>query len=498
VRLAIVGGGISGLAHAHVLGREGFDAVVFEKGPAVGGVWAVAYPEVTLQNVDFQYHLSDLPWAAPPEFHPTGAQIRSYWSAAVETLGLDVRLEHEVVSAEERDGGWVVRVRHGGEVRDERFDHLIVATGQYTEGKHRPGLAGEERFRGTISTERDVRAFVAFRGTTTVVVGFGKSALDVATLASERGAVVHHVFRTPRWALPVRIGPLHASWVLFSRFGSVMMTSWAHPTAPERALHRWGAPAVRAFWRFLTAVIHAQCRWDAGRADATGRERLRAVFPTHSLLPDLRSAAALAPRTYYRRVATGEIQPHHAEVRELDESAVVLSDGTRIPCDHVVLAVGSESPRFPFLPPDARALLESEPDGPQLYRHLVHPRLPNLSFAGLNHGFLHVPAAELGARWLAAKLRGDLVLPPPDEMERSIERVRAWKRAHIAFEPSRSCAVSTRAQQYLDILALDLGVSPYRKLPNVVAEVFGRYGSADYAGIDVPRGRLLRPIPVDT
>ncbi len=29
----------------------------------------------------------------------------------------------------------------------------------------------------------------------------------------------------------------------------------------------------------------------------------------------------------------------------------------------------------------------------------------------------------------------------------------------------------------------DLGVSPYRKLPNVIAEVFSPYGPADYAGV---------------
>jgi hypothetical protein len=68
-------------------------------------------------------------------------------------------------------------------------------------------------------------------------------------------------------------------------------------------------------------------------------------------------------------------------------------------------------------------------------------------------------------------------------MERSMERVRQWKRDHIQFEPSRLVAVNTRFQQYIDILLKDLGISPYRKLPNLFAEIFGRYGSADYEGI---------------
>lgn len=63
------------------------------------------------------------------------------------------------------------------------------------------------------------------------------------------------------------------------------------------------------------------------------------------------------------------------------------------------------------------------------------------------------------------------------------EHVRARKREHIHFETSRSCAVNTRFQQYLDIMLADLGQSHYRKLPNVVAEIFAPYKPADHAGI---------------
>ena len=96
---------------------------------------------------------------------------------------------------------------------------------------------------------------------------------------------------------------------------------------------------------------------------------------------------------------------------------------------------------------------------------------------------MHVPAAEIGALWLAALWQGKLELPSLAVMEEAVEHVRSWKRANIHFEPSRSCAVNTRFQQYLDIMLADLGVSPYRKLPNVIAEVFSPYGPTDYAGV---------------
>jgi hypothetical protein len=175
--------------------------------------------------------------------------------------------------------------------------------------------------------------------------------------------------------------------------------------------------------------------------------------------------------------------PHRAEVAGLSAGSVRLSTGATLPADLVVLSVGSKSPAFPFFDDETRALLESEEDGVQLYRHVLHPRLADIGFGGFNHGFMHIPAAEIGALWLAAAWSGKLELPPAAEMERAIERVRAWKREHIHFEPSRSCAVNTRYQQYIDIMLADLGVSPYRKLPNLPAEIFAQYGPGDYASV---------------
>lgn len=507
-RVAIIGAGISGLAHADVLLRCGYSVVVFERAPQIGGVWARAYPEVTLQNTGWCYHLSSFPWPFEPDQHPTGGQILRYLEAFVAARQLDLRLGHDVVSArEDPGGGWNLRVRtsesdSAGEEQSLHFDHLVVSIGQYTEGKHRLELEGEATFPGRVITEREVGDLSIFDRARVVVVGFGKSALDMTSFAAPRAAKVHHVFRTPRWTLPRYILGVHYTKLLFNRFGSVMMTSWAHPTAVERFLHRRRL-VVRGFWAFLQTVF----RWTVTRqgkgTGAEGAARLAAVVPEHGLLPDLRSATALAPIDYYGHVARGTIDPHRAEVTGLTADGVRLSTGAVLPADVVVLSVGSRSPSFPFLDEELRALLESEDDGVQLYRHIVHPRIPTLGFAGFNHGFLHVPAAEIGALWLAALWQGKLELPATEQMERDVEHVRKWKRDNIHFEPSRSCAVNTRFQQYLDLVLSDLGVSPYRKLPNILAEVFSPYRPADYQGVvdeflRQPTTSPRRPSPLPT
>ena len=74
-------------------------------------------------------------------------------------------------------------------------------------------------------------------------------------------------------------------------------------------------------------------------------------------------------------------------------------------------------------------------------------------------------------------------LPSEAEQLKVIEEIRDWKRANIHFEPSRSCAVNTRFQQYNDIILKDLGLNPYRKMPNIFAEWFAGYGAGDYTGL---------------
>ncbi|MEP7133662.1 MAG: NAD(P)/FAD-dependent oxidoreductase [Chloroflexota bacterium] len=504
-RIAVIGAGISGIAAANILQKNGFVPVVFEKSEMIGGVWSTAYPEVHLQNIYSQYHLSDFDWQFKPDLHPTGEQIMRYLTAAVEHLKLDIRLKHEVLEMKEQTNGWLVRYKNADGIHEELFAYAILAAGQYTDGKNSPQFPDQEQFKGRIITERDITSLDIFNGKRVVVVGYGKSALDMATLAAERSAQVHHVFRTPSWLIPEWILGAHFTYALFTRFGNVMMTSWAQPTAMERFLHNQLSFMIDGFWNFIQSIVLFQLNRNGKGKDQAAQDRLKVLVPKHKILMDFRSSGALGPENYYPLVAEGKIFPYHSEIECFSRDAVQLKNGLVIPCDLIVMSVGYLTPTFPFLPKQYRNLLEAEKDGPQLYRHLIHPRIPRLAFAGFNHGYMHVPTVEIGTQWLCAYLRGELEVPFSQEMEQSIENVRNWKRANIKFENARSCAVSTRFQQYIDILLMELDISPYRKLPNIFAELFSRYEAADYKNIyeeyerkKVKRNRPLQTLPLDT
>lgn len=483
MRVAIVGTGISGIAFAGVFRRFGHECVLFDKADSIGGIWALAYPQVRLQNSYEQYTFIDFPWPEKPDQHPTARQILAYLEAAVQSFGLEVRLRHTVTAMVETAAGWTLTVEHDGNEEEIEFDYAVISVGQYAEEKNRPDFPGEAEFKGRIITEREVKSLEDFRDKKVAVVGFGKSAVDMASFAVPFARSVAHVFRTPRWLIPFTILGVHYTYAFFIRATTAFMPSWIHAGRFERVLHRYAKPVVVGVWKMIAFIVERHIHRHTPRDDQIAAKRLACVTPRHDFVSDLRSATAMAPQHYYEMVADGQIQPYCAEVEGFSAQTLDLLGGQKVEADIVVLSVGSGTPVFPFLPERYRKILECENDGVQLYRHVLHPRIPRLAFAGFNHGFMHVPAAEIGALWLCAVLRGDIELPSAEVQESSIATILAWKRKYVQFEPSRSCAVSTRFQQYIDALLLELRISPYRKMPNLVAECFARYGGADYAGI---------------
>ncbi len=503
-RIAVIGSGVSGIAAASVLQRCGHEVAVYERSNQIGGVWSSTYPQTRLQNLGSQYRISGSLDNSGMDEHPTAEQISAYLEQTIKVHDLLVQTNHEVVNMVELAGeGWELTVAHNGETTVENFDKVVIAVGQYTQKKKRPDFPGEADFAGQIMNEKDIEDFAQLEGKRVAVVGFGKSALDVAALSAKNGAEVSHVFRQPRWMIPKHIFGIHYSHLLFSRQSTEMMTSWAHASARARFLHGPLSFVVKGFWAFLGLVLKLNVKRRVLRTSSEGRKRIAKIRPGHPLLPDLRSAAALEPDDYISMVASGEIEPYHGELERFSADGLVLDGGEKIDADVVFLALGSTTPVFPFLADEYRQLLEAEHDGVQLYRHLIHPRIPNMAFAGYNHGFLHIPAAEIGALWTDALFSGRMNLPGVDEMEASITHIQEWKREHIHFEPSRSCAVNTRFHQYLDVVLQDLTLSRYRKMPNIFAEVLMRYNSDDYENVveeyrAISPSTTFTPLPLDT
>ena len=218
---------------------------------------------------------------------------------------------------------------------------------------------------------------------------------------------------------------------------------------------------------------------------------VKSITPTTSLQQELRSSLYVQLQLYHNMIRRGYLDVINSEIKSFSSSGILLKNGKIIDCDVVVLAIGCGNPGFDILPHEYRKLMIGNATGTQLYRHIIHPRIPNVGFVGFNHSFLHIPCAELGALWTLLSIEGVMKLPSVADMEATMSRVDAWKLENIVYSPSQNYAVGPRFQQYLDTLCKDMNVSTYRKMPNIFAEVFMRYGPADYAGLSEEVDRVI-------
>lgn len=194
-KVAVIGGGVAGLNTARSLTARGFEVVLFEAAPEVGGVWRSNYAGFGLQVPRNLYEFLDFPFDAVPSWDfPSGAQVQNYIKAFSERYvkpSADVRTSTRVEALSPRsDGarGWTVTSRaEGGSPTSLDFDFVAVCNGMYCT----PSLPA-------LSTDGDAAAAVvhssAFtdastvKGKHVVVLGGAKSALDCAVAAADAGA----------------------------------------------------------------------------------------------------------------------------------------------------------------------------------------------------------------------------------------------------------------------------------------------------------------------
>src|SRR3954464_5366432 len=146
MHIAVIGSGVSGIASAKTLSRLGHTVTLYERAGSIGGVWAVAYPGVHLQNLSELYSFTDFPWPAPRPDYPSATEIMAYLQSAVHHFGLDVRLNHTVQALTRGGAGWALSLATPDGDKTETVDAVIVAVGNFTGEKEQLALPGCERF----------------------------------------------------------------------------------------------------------------------------------------------------------------------------------------------------------------------------------------------------------------------------------------------------------------------------------------------------------------
>ena len=404
MRVAIVGAGVAGLVNAKVLQSLGVEVVVYEARSDVGGVWSATrgYPGQRIQNDKRSYSLSDFPMPESYPSHPGRAQLQAYFAAYARHNRLEASIRCSTTVTQARFDAHLNRWTITGDGPNGRIedwaDWLIIANGTLST-PNRPDLEGADVFAragGRIVDASEIGDDADFTGQRVVLLGYGKSATDIAAAIAGQAASVSLVARSVPWKLPERLGPLTFEHLVITRLGEHLL--WA----PYRSL------AGRALRRLDTAVRFAF------RAALARRLRRSLDVDPRRLQPSssIRELSHLVTPRFEEAVRAGRVDlrtgVHIARLESgTDGPAVLLDDGTSVPADVLIAATGYRTD-IAFLDDVTRSLLIDATGQMRLRRHTLPVRAPRLLFAGWVGSFRSPIASEIQAIWIAALLHGVL------------------------------------------------------------------------------------------
>jgi cation diffusion facilitator CzcD-associated flavoprotein CzcO len=468
-RVCVIGAGVSGLASARAFRDKGHDVTVLERSHELGGVWGPArsYPGIRTQSPKDLYRYTGL--SMPEEYPewPSGAQVHAYLTDFAEKFGLLplVRFRHTVTSmARGEAGGWDLTVEDDkGETGVRHYDFVVVASGTFTD-PNRLNHRGDEEFLaqgGTILHSSEYTDPAIVRGRKVVVLGFSKSATDVAVNAVKEGAEeVTVVYLAPVWRVPYRFGGLvNFKHILYCRASEIMFPPWSEGRVAG-FLRSLTKPLVWANWRALEGLLTLQFGL-----------RKNGLRPKAPIDDTIACGLSIATEGFFELVSKGRIRTVQGTFERYEGKEVILSGGERIPLDVAIQAVGWKL-GVPFLDDATKDELIAEDGQYRLYRLIANPDVPDLGFVGFNSSFATVLTSDLAAQWLVRYADGKLRNQPrPEDMRTWIETHLKWRRkVRPAARVYGGLCSAPYHFRHMDELLADIGARKTRRNP--LAETF--------------------------
>ncbi|KAK8961289.1 putative flavin-containing monooxygenase 1 [Platanthera guangdongensis] len=518
-RVCIVGAGVSGLAACKQVLERGFLPVVFEADRNVGGVWRRTMASTRLQTARWDYQFTDFGWPETvTEVLPNHAQVWEYLESYAQRFDLlrHVRFGKKVVGVEyvgvteeemkawdlwsgtggafggRRRGVWHVMVQHEDEpVEVHVMDFIILCIGRNSGLPNIPTFPknkGHEVFKGKVIHSMDysnmgsTAAAELVKGKRVIVVGYVKSALDIAAECANINGSKYPctmIIRSKRWNVNTFLAwgiPIH--YMFLSRFSELLR----HKPGEGLMLSLIATLLSPLLWIFIKLTESYLLK--------TIPMKKYEMVPEQSFFEDVSSGLiSQLPESFYDKVEEGSIILKPSKAFEFYKDRI-LAEGetTPIETDLVIYATGfngAQKIRNIFISPWFQEIVAGTDAAIPLYRECIHPHIPQMAIIGYSEGTSDLFTSELRARWLACFLDDGFVLPSRRSMEKDMME---WDRHYKKYGGSsskfyrRSSIISIQTW-YHDQLCRDMGCNPRRK-KGFLKDLFVPYSPADYAGLE--------------
>lgn len=477
-KVAVIGGGVSGLAAAKAFDEKGHIVCGFERSHDFGGVWELSrsYPDVQTQSPKDLYCYTDLPMPADYPEWPKGPQVHAYLHsyAIKHNIARLFRLNTSVKSMERRtdgEAGWTLTIEAGGHEWVEDFDFVSICTGQFSE-KNTITHPGQDDFvaqGGSVMHSSEYTDTSVCQGKDIVVLGGSKSATDIAVNAANNGAKsVRLVYLENVWRIPYFVGGINFKRLLYMR-------------AQEQQFNQWGK---NPFQRVIAAVLKPLVWVNFRGLEAMLKMQLKLkkhnMVPTTPIEKEVSCSVPIVTPGLIECLDAGTIRPVIGTFDSYMDGSLKLTTGETVPCDIAILAVGWKL-GVPYLPQEHQEKL-IEGDGQyRVYRLSVNPDLPDMGFVGFNSSFCTVLSAEMVANWLVRYADGQLKNQPTNAaMNKNIDMMLNWKRHErpAAKIYGGLCSAPFHFKHF-DELLVDMGAAK-KKRSNPLTEQFSYPNAAAY------------------
>uniref|UniRef100_A0A3B5KVH8 Flavin-containing monooxygenase n=1 Tax=Takifugu rubripes TaxID=31033 RepID=A0A3B5KVH8_TAKRU len=444
-RVAVVGGGCSGLACIKCCLDEGLEPVCFESSDDMGGLWrfkenpesdrASIYYSVIINSSKEMMSFSDFPIPAHFPNYMHNSLILDYFRMYADNFRLTkhIRYNTKVLQVKQRSdfshsGQWDVETENkNGKKERHIFDAVMICIGHHCDpNMPLQDFPGIDTFTGKYFHSRDYKTPEEWRNKKAVVIGIGNSGGDIAV---ELSRVTKQLYLSTR----------RGAWIL------------------NRAEDN-GLPFDLSFSRaldFITKFLPNSvfCSLGERRLNQRFDHSLYNLKPKHRLFSQHPTMNDDLPN----RILSGTIQVK-PNICRFQGSSMEFDDGSVVEdVDLVVFATGYTF-SFPFLSSHVISVSENKTS---LYKYVFPPELqrPTLAIIGLVQPLGAImPISEMQARWATRVFKGCTKLPSVDSMMKDIE-CKKQKMAQRYVTSSRH-TIQVDYISYMDEIAEQVGVRP--------------------------------------